>query len=102
MLGAGGYSLKEKWTATYSNVAPRGKGDGYDKSGMRPGGKIGMGAGFKASKHVSVGVGADFNFIRLDKNKTNGEFFFENDDRKVSSFHYIGIHGGVTYHIGSE
>ena len=102
LIGVGGYSLTEKWTVTYDNGAPPSNDEGNDKTGVRPGGKIGLGANFKLSKQMSVGVGADYNLISLNADKTDENFEFADFQKDVSSFQYFGIRAGVTYHVGSK
>lgn len=102
LLGAGGYSLKEKWTVTYNNGAPPSSDEGKDKTGMRPGAKAGLGVDFKAMKRLSVGLAADFNYVLLDKDKTNENFEFVTYDDKSLSLQFIRVHAGITFHPGSK
>ncbi len=94
LLGLGMYSTKEKWSTSYDDGSPGFNDGGAFKTDMRPGAKIGLGADFKATDQVSVGVGADFNFIKLNSGK-----MLTNFGAAVSSFQYVGIHGGVTFGI---
>ena len=102
LLGAGGYSLTEKWAVTYNNGVPPSSDEGNDKTGMRPGAKIGLGADFNASKHLTFGVGADFNYIVLNADKTDENFEFVDYKQDVSSIQYIGVHAGITYRNTSK
>lgn len=95
LLGLGMYSTKHKWSTSYDDPATA-PFDEVDKTDLRPGAKLGLGADFKATEQVSVGVGADFNFIKLNSTKMLANFGF---DPAPSSFQYIGIHGGVTFSI---
>jgi len=52
------------------------------------GGKVGLGAMWKASPTVGVGLEANYNFISEDKDKTG-----------FDSGQYVDVHAGVTYTI---
>jgi opacity protein-like surface antigen len=94
IVGLGMYSTKEKWSISFDDGSPGFNDGGIYKTDMRPGAKIGLGADVKATEQVSVGVGLDYNFIKLDKDK-----MLVNFGADVSSFQYIGIQGRVTFSI---
>jgi hypothetical protein len=73
LLGAGGYSTKTKSPGV------------SDTSETNPGGKAGIGADFMISKKVSLGLGADFNFVLVD-------------DHPVTWLKYNAFRARATYH----
>jgi opacity protein-like surface antigen len=96
LLGLGMYSVTEKFTETTSNstdvLFPDGETSGEDKSDSRFGGKLGIGGEWMASEMVGVSLGADYNFITLDKTKSGG----------ISSLSYVDVELGVHWHIMSK
>ena len=97
LLGGGGYRFKEEYVVTFSDGELSYDDEGKSKTGITLGGKIGMGADFKASRRLSVGIGTDVNFILLDRDTMIQKF-----DENLNSLQHVGVHAGVTYHLGSK
>ena len=92
-LGAGGYNLSEEWSVTYNNGAPPTSGTWDVTNGWRPGAKAGARVGYRASKLLTFGVGADYNYIFLDQDYVGLD---------LSSAQFINVHAGVEFHLGSK
>ena len=54
------------------------------------------------SKRWSLGVSGVFNYIVLDKDKTDESFNFEDYKKDVSALQYFGFRVGLTYHRSSK
>ncbi len=90
LIGLGAYNGKEEFTETTTTIGGTPTtSSGEFKYDTRFGGKLGLGAVYKATEQVGIGIEGDYNFISEDKAKTGG----------TSSLQYVGIHGGVTFHI---
>jgi len=93
LVGIGVYNMKEDYEYTLAGGgAPTtvftDESDNVDQPGSRFGGRIGLGAMFKAAEKISIDVRGDFNFISMDENKTG-----------ISSAQFMGLQAGLIYHI---
>ena len=88
LVGLGAYNFKEAWTETFTVGGTATTSSGDYKYGTRFGGKLGLGAVYKATETIGIGIEGDYNFVSQDK-----------ADAGTSSLQYAGIHGGVTFNI---
>ena len=94
VVGAGVYNVKEDFKYTYfdpstsTTIVFTDENTSFEQPGTRPGGKVGLGASFKAAEKVNIDVQANYNFISMDKDKFG-----------VSSLQYIGVQAGVSFNI---
>jgi hypothetical protein len=88
------HRFKEEYVVTFSDGELSYDDEGKSKTGITLGGKTGMGADFKASRRLSVGIGTDVNFIMLDRDTMIQKF-----DENLNSLQHVGVHAGVTYHL---
>jgi opacity protein-like surface antigen len=89
LIGVGVYNGKQAITNTITFAGADTKVSSEDKFDTRLGGRIGLGATYKVTDMVGIGVEGDYNYISEDEAKTNGS----------SSIRYIGIHAGVSFSI---
>lgn len=88
LISLGAYNVKDKltWTETIGGTSTTYEAQyGY---GTRIGGKIGLGATYKATETVGIGIEGDFNFISEDdaQNVTGS-----------SSLRYASVRAGVSF-----
>ena len=88
LIGFGAYNTKEELTETYTLIGVTSTSTREYKLGTRFGGKLGVGATYKATEQVGISIEADYNFISQDEAKAG-----------VSSLTYAGVHAGVTFNI---
>ena len=88
LLGLGAYNLKEAWTETFTVGGTATTSSGDYKFGTKFGGKLGLGAMFKATEQVGIGLEGEYNFVSQDK-----------ADAGMSSLQFVGVHAGVSFNI---
>jgi opacity protein-like surface antigen len=94
VVGAGMYNLKEDYEYTFydpsgpTTLVFTDESDNVEQPGSRIGGKVGLGASFKATEQVSIDVQANYNFITMDEAKVG-----------LSNVQYIGVQAGVSFNV---
>jgi opacity protein-like surface antigen len=80
LVGAGFHSVKGK--VTFMGVS-------NDSTESRPGFKVGLGAGWKASPMVTIGLEANYNYVATGKNKALTQ--------DISSINWMDVRAAVTF-----
>jgi opacity protein-like surface antigen len=88
LIGLGAYRTKEAWTETYTLSGTATTSSGEYSYGKRFGGKLGLGAVYKLTEQIGLGLEGDYNFISEDKARTGS-----------SSLQYAGIHADVSFNV---
>lgn len=88
LIGLGAYRTKNEWTDSVTSGGLRTTTSGEYSYGKRFGGKLGLGAVYKLTEQVGLGLEGDYNFISEDKARTGS-----------SSLQYAGIHADVSFNV---